>query len=221
MTSLADARAAALDGRFDVAADLAERILANAASCLPALRILAWAQLELGDEHAPRTFDACSAIDPEDALAHVGQAIWHQQRAETDLAIDAWQRAWQLDPHNQTIRRALVKLTGELPDSLLAEAIGLMRAQRFYEADQLLQRAGAEQSRAALLARMTALWALGERRPAFDLAAQVHASDPRCIKAVLFLAALEDRAGRTLHSRELLTRAEQADPGLVLFADTV
>ena len=53
MTPLADARAAALDGRFDVAAELAERILASSPTCLAALRILAWAQLELGDDRAP------------------------------------------------------------------------------------------------------------------------------------------------------------------------
>jgi hypothetical protein len=32
---------------------------------------------------------------------------------------------------------------------------------------------------------------------------------------------MEDRAGRTLRSREAIARAEQVDPGLTLFADVV
>ncbi|HEY0584172.1 MAG TPA: hypothetical protein VGE94_18450, partial [Chloroflexota bacterium] len=44
---------------------------------------------------------------------------------------------------------------------------------------------------------------------------------PASVKAALFVGALEDRAGRTLRSREAIARAEQADPGLTLFADTV
>ena len=41
------------------------------------------------------------------------------------------------------------------------------------------------------------------------------------MKAALYVAALEDRAGRTLRSREAIARAEQVDPGLTLFADVV
>src|SRR4051794_38819542 len=123
---IAEARAAALDGRFDTAAELAMRITAASPSCLVAQRILAWAQLELDDERALETFQACAAIDPEDALAHTGQAIWHEQRHATAAAIESWTRAWELDPLNQSIRRALVKLTGELPESLLADGIGLL-----------------------------------------------------------------------------------------------
>jgi tetratricopeptide (TPR) repeat protein len=196
-------------------------VLDASPNCLAALRILAWSQLELGDDRTLATFAACIAVDPEDTLAYVGQAIWHQQHAELDAAIQAWIRAWELDPHNQQIRRALVKLTGELPESVLAEAIGLLRSKRFDEADELLQRSSQAQPEAVALARLDALWGMGEWRKAFDLATRVHASQPRSVKATLYVAAFEDRAGRTLHSRELLARAEQADPGLVLFADVV
>jgi hypothetical protein len=44
---------------------------------------------------------------------------------------------------------------------------------------------------------------------------------PESVKAALYVAALEDRAGRTLRSREAIARAEQVDPGLTLFADVV
>ena len=218
---IAEARDAALNRRFELAAELANRTLAGAPSCLAALRILAWAQLELGDDRALETFTTCAEIDPEDALAHVGQAIWHQQRADSDAAIQEWVRAWELDPHNQSIRRALVNLTGELPDSYLADAISLLRADRPDEAAEVLRHGAASRSQAAPLAQLDALWLSGEWRQAFDLAHTVLATQPRSVKAALYVAALEDRTGRTLHSRELLARAEQADPGLTLFADVV
>lgn len=221
LTTIADARTAALEGRFDAAAELATRVLADAPNCLPALRILAWAQLELGDDRAPTTFEACLAVDAEDALAHVGLAIWYQQRQDESLAREAWVRAWQLDPHNQDIRRALVKLSGELPDSALVEAMALLRNERFDEADALLQRATDEQPWAVALARLDALWGMGEYRRVGELAASVRANQPFSVKAVLYHAALEERAGRTLRSRELLARAEAADPGLVLFDQLV
>jgi len=221
LTTIADARSAALERRFDIAAELAARALEASPNCLPALRILAWAQLELGHDRAPATFQACLSIDPEDALAHVGQAIWHQQRQDAAAASTAWTKAWQLDPHNQDIRRALVKLTGELPDSGLVEASALLRAERFDEADELLQRAHPEQPDAVVMARLDAAWGLRDYRQVCDLAAAAHASQPQNVKAVLYMAALEERAGRTLRSRELLARAEHADPGLVLFSELV
>jgi tetratricopeptide (TPR) repeat protein len=219
---IADARRAAIERRFDDAAQLATSALERMPACLVALRILAWAQLELGDDVALETFQACAEFDPEDALAHVGQAIWHQQRSETEAATAEWVLAWELDPHNQSIRRALVKLTGELPESLFAEAITLLRAGREDQAAEPLKRLHAERHDAATaLSLVTALLAAGHQRNAFDLATSVLAQHPRSVKAALYVAALEDRAGRTLRSREAIARAEQADPGLTLFADTV
>ena len=71
------------------------------------------------------------------------------------------------------------------------------------------------------LVLMTALWASGAQREAFDVALAVHAKHPQSVKAALYVAALEDRAGRTLRSREAIARAEQVDPGLALFSDVV
>ena len=223
MTLMAEGRAAALDRRFDEAAAKAERLLASVPSCLPALRLLAWAQLELGDDRALVSFQQCAELDPEDALAQVGQAIWSQQRDQRDQARRCWTRAWELEPHNQPIRRALVRLTGELPESALADGVGLLRAGRLEEAAEALRRAATAQPPdvAPMLALMTAVWGLGGRRQAFDLAVTIQAAHPHCVRAMLYVAALEDSAGRTLRSRELIARAEQADPGLVLFADTV
>jgi tetratricopeptide (TPR) repeat protein len=220
---IASARSAALEQRFDDAARHASEVLARLPSCLVALRVLAWAQLELEDERAIGTFQQCVEHDPEDALAHVGLAIWYQLHEEKELAISAWTRAWELDPDNQSIRRGLARLTGELPDSAFADAISALRAGRADEALGALQQLRAQSGHDAAheIALMSALWNRGAQREAFDLAIGVLNRYPRSVKPALFVAALEDRAGRTLRSREAIARAEQIDPGLQLFADVV
>jgi tetratricopeptide (TPR) repeat protein len=222
LTLIADARRAAVNHHFVEAAAQASRVLDRLPTCLSALRILAWAQLELDDDEALETFERCAAHDPEDVLAYVGQAIWYQQRGQDDAASRQWVRAWELDSFNQAIRRALVKLTGELPESALADAIGLLRGGREDEAADMLRRLRAERPDAVVaLTLLSALWASGAQREAFSLAVAVHQKFPESVKAALFVGALEDRAGRTLRSREAIARAEQIDPGLTLFADTV
>jgi tetratricopeptide (TPR) repeat protein len=219
---IAEARRAAFEHRFDDAARHASSALERLPTCLGALRILAWAQLELDDDAALETFKRCADSDPEDALAYVGQAIWHQQRRDNDAAITNWVRAWELDPHNQAIRRGLVKLTRELPESPLADAIALLRNGRAEEAVEALKRLRSERSDAAVDASlMAALWTIGAYGEALELANSLLAHHPHCVKTALYVAALEDRAGRTLRSREAIARAEQADPGLTLFAEVV
>ena len=222
---IAEARGAAFEHRFDQAARLASGVLDRLPTCLAALRILAWAQLELDADDEPTalaTFQQCAALDAEDPLAYVGQAIWHQQRHDNQAAIRMWVHAWELDPQNQSIRRALVKLTGELPESVLADAVALLRAHRVDEAVELLRQLRRERTDSVVsLKLITALWASGAQREAFEVAVAVHASHPQSVKAALYVAALEDRAGRTLRSREAIARAEQVDPGLTLFADVV
>jgi tetratricopeptide (TPR) repeat protein len=222
MNLIADARRAVMDHRFDDAAAQASDVLKYLPSCLAALRILAWAQLELGDDAALDAFERCAAYDPEDALAYVGQAIWYQQRRQNEAARRSWVCAWERNPDNQMIRRALVKLTGELPESLLADAIGLLQAGRPEDAADILNRLHAHGSDPTIaLALLSALWASGAQHEAFEMAASAHANWGVSVKAALYIAAVEDRAGRTLRAREALARAEQVDPGLTLFADVV
>jgi tetratricopeptide (TPR) repeat protein len=220
---VAEAREAAFEHRFDDAARHATEALQRLPTCLVALRILGWAQLELEDPAAVATFKRCVEHDPEDALAHVGQAIWYQQHDQDNLAVAEWTRAWELDPHNQAIRRGLARLTGELPESPLADAISLMRTGRAGEAVATLKdlRGRCHEDVALDVALMGALWSAGSQRDACELAINVIHRNPRCVKAALFVAALEDRAGRTLRTREAIARAEQVDPGLVLFGDVV
>jgi tetratricopeptide (TPR) repeat protein len=222
LNPIASACRAAFAHRFDQAAAQVMVVLERQPASLPALRLLAWSQLELEDDQSLTTFERCAAFDPEDALAYVGMAIWYQQRRQLDAAVRNWVRAWELDPQNQAIRRVLVKLTGELPESALADAIGLLRASREDESAEILRHLRKERDDTAVeLVLMAALWASGAQREAFDVAVAVHAGHPESVKAALYVAAREDRAGRTLRTREAIARAEQVDPGLKLFADVV
>jgi hypothetical protein len=219
---IAEAREAALEHRFDDAARHASAVLDRLPTCLVALRIRAWAQLELDDDAALGTFQQCAEYDPEDAVAHVGQAVWYQQREQDAAALAEWTLAWELDPQNQAIRRGLVRLSGELPESAFADAIGLVRAGRGSEAVDTLKRVRGERGELAVsMALLDAMWSAGAQRDAFEVAMQLVAQHPRGAKAALYIAALEDRAGRTLRSREAIARAEQVDPGLILFANVV
>jgi Flp pilus assembly protein TadD len=220
---IGEARTAALEQRFEDAARVAADALERLPTCLVALRILAWAQLELDDAAALANFQRCVEHDPEDALAHVGQAIWYQQHDQDDLAVAEWMRAWELDPHNQAIRRGLARLTGELPESAFADAVTHLRTGRADEAAATLKslRSTSEHDLAVEVALIGALWNTGAERDAFEVAINVLHRHPRSVKAALYVAALEDRAGRTLRSREAIARAEQVDPGLTLFADVV
>ncbi len=221
-TVIAEARRAALEHRFEDAAQFASEALHQLPNCLVALRILAWTQLERDDEAALASFQQCAEFDPEDALAHVGQAIWYQRHGDNAAAKREWLQAWELDPHNQPIRRALVKLTRELPESAFAEATSLLRSGRVEDARDALKRVRADRKDPAVdVSLMVASWSVGAHHDAFDLAVKVLTHNPRSIKAALYLAALEDRAGRTLRSREAIARAEQIDPGLSLYADVV
>ncbi|GAC1315172.1 MAG: hypothetical protein NVSMB2_06080 [Chloroflexota bacterium] len=222
LSLIADARRAAVDHQFERASALASEILERLPACLTALRILAWAQLELGSDAASATFARCAVLDPEDTLAYVGQAIWLEQRGERSAAGAMWTRAWELDPDNQAIRRAVVKLTGDLPESSLADAVSLLRVGRNGEAVGLLRTLHKENPEVLIsLLLVTALWMTGAHHDAFELATAIHAQEPLTVKAALFVGAREDRAGRTLRSRDALARAEQVDPGLTLFAPAV
>ncbi|MCA1644862.1 MAG: hypothetical protein LC797_05100 [Chloroflexi bacterium] len=180
------------------------------------------AAFEHREPNALATFQQCIELDPEDPFAYVGQAIWYQQRHDNASAIREWVHAWELDPQNQAIRRALVNLTGELPESSLADAINLLRADRVEEAADLLRQVRRERPDAAVALKLIgALWVTGAQREAAELARAVHGSYPQSVNAALYVAALEDRAGRTLRSREAIARAEHVDPGLTLCADLV
>lgn len=222
-TQIAEARAAALDQRFPEAATAARRVVDTNPTCLPALRALAWAQVETGDRAASESFQTCATLDPEDAYAEVGLAMCLERQGERPRALERLIRAWELEPDDQKIRKEVVRLGGEFPDSPLADGIALLRAGRDDPAITPLRQAAAATPPdvAASLALATALWRVGGRQQAYNLASIVLGTHPHAVKAILFVVAVEASSGRLLRTRELLARAEQVDPGFTLYGDLV
>lgn len=218
---LQEARRAAEDQQFEEATSLAREVLKTHPSSLLALRLLGWSQLSLGDEGALDNFQTCAQIDPEDALAQVGQAICYEQRGEQQEAVSRFKQAWELDPNDQRIRREIGRLGGELTDSPLAEGIALLQAGRYDAATTPLRAAAAARPDdvVAPLSLATALWRLGGKQPAYNLASSALSAYPQCVKALLMVVAVETGGGRLLRTRELMARVEQVDPGLLLYGD--
>lgn len=218
-----EVRSAALEGRFFDAANGAQRILDVHPVCLPALRALGWAQLSISDDGAFETFQQCANVDPEDPLAEVGQAMWLEHRGHPERAVGKFISAWEREPHDQRIRKEVVRLGGEFPDSPLAEGIGLLQDGRNDAAANALRMAAAQHPAdpAAPLALATALWRLGGKQQAYNLASTVLTSRPHCVKAILYVVAVEAASGRLLRTRELITRAEQVDPGFGIYGSVV
>ncbi len=217
------ARDAALERRFDEARVLALGILEQHPHCLPAWRTLAWSQLEAGDDEALGSLETCLELDPEDAVAEVGCAIWYEGRGDRGRAVERLTRAWELQPSHQGVRRALAGRVQELPESRLAQGVAMVNRARYEDAVELLGDATAENPPdvAALLTLMAALWHLGARQRVAHLANAVLGVRPHCVTALLYLAAVEEREGHTLRMRELLARAEHVDPGLLLSHPTL
>lgn len=221
--TLASAREAAMQQRFEQAADLARSALHACQSCLLAHRILAWAQLRLGDDGALTSFQQCAQLDPEDALAEVGQAMCHEAQGAPDVAVAHFLRAWELDPQDQRIRKEVVRLGEDFPDSPLADGIAALNAGRADAAVGPLRQAAANNPNdlAAPLALATALWRVDGKQQAHNLASTVLAVRPYNVKALLYVLAVEADSGHLLRTRELAARAEQVDPDLTLHAHLV
>src|SRR5712692_86291 len=90
LQSIAEARGAAFEHRFDQAARLVCEVLDRLPTCLAALRILAWAQLELDADDEPTalaTFQQCAALDAEDPLAYVGRSEEHTSELQSQFHL--------------------------------------------------------------------------------------------------------------------------------------
>ena len=101
---LATARLKVEVGDYQGAAHASAAILADRPNCLLALRIQAYATLELGWlPAAEASFRSCASIDPEDELAHIGLAMCAEQQGELDQASAEFCRAWELAPNDPAI----------------------------------------------------------------------------------------------------------------------
>ncbi len=195
-------------------------ILKQQPNNLFAHRLLATMALETGSREAMQHFQQCAAIDPQDPLAEVGQAVVAEQNRVTESALRHFQRAAELDPSDARIQEELERLGGEFHETPLAQGVAQLQSGDTAAAVETLRDGGAGSDDVALkLTLARALWQRGANDQALVLAMQVLSTHPYSIAALMFLLAAETKRGRALRVRELHMRAEAVDPGFNLHLD--
>ncbi|MBI3978055.1 MAG: hypothetical protein HY331_07715 [Chloroflexi bacterium] len=212
------ARSEALAGHHPRAAELSRAVLAAYPHALVALRVLGWAELEMAQPTARARFRACLLIDPEDALSEVGLGIADEGEGRFREARQHFARAYELDPGNEQIRTELQRIGGSVPSSRLVDGMRAIQAGEFAEAASHLRTASAivPPDPAARTALVTAIWQLGGRQQVENVCRDLLTTHPNCLKALLYLLALELDLRRQLRVRDFQTRVAALDPGGIL-----
>jgi tetratricopeptide (TPR) repeat protein len=215
------ARDAARQGRFEEARTLASEVLAAQPNALVALRTRAWAELELGLQAAQASFQACRTADPLDPLAEIGLGLMAASEGDEPTALQHFCRAYELGANEQRERLEIKRLGGELPETRLAEGIALIQEGQNENAAELLRAASAAapNDAAPKVALAHALWHVGAREQVTNLCGSVISAYPNCLEALIYTMAAELAMGRTLRTREMLSRVEAVDPGHLLSAE--
>jgi tetratricopeptide (TPR) repeat protein len=187
-------------------------------------RLLGQALLERGRrEEAADIFQRVLGAIPDDFTAHIGLSSAYE---DTNIPAAIWhmERAFEQEPHHQTLRDELKRLYA-IRDGAAPAQIHLTRGAlaRFYLRSQLYNQAIIELSEAleatpdrvdlaALLAR--ALWESNHPVEAGDMALQVLKVYPDNLEANRIMASLWLRLSRPSDAAPFISRLEQLDPFL-------
>lgn len=184
-------------------------------------RILGEAYLGLAEyEEAARLFRRALGVDPEDPVAYAGLGIIFEERGLLEEAIWQLERAFELAPGRDELRRELgrlyerrgsaayVQLTRAALARLYARA-GLWN-KAIGELRDLLVR---EPYRLDLRATMVrTLWRARQRTEAAQQAQSILDQAPNCLVARLVLGTHWYQEGRAEEARRLLDGAQELDP---------
>ncbi|MGQ9681780.1 MAG: tetratricopeptide repeat protein [Anaerolineae bacterium] len=184
-------------------------------------RILGQAYMGLAEyEEAARLFRRALGVDPEDALAYAGLGVIFEERGLLDEAIWQLQRAYELSPGREVLRRELTRLYErrgvpvrvQMTRAALARiyARGGLWNKAIAELRELLLREPYRLDLRASLART--LWRARRRREAADAAMGIIDQAPNCLVALLILGTWWCQEGRDPEGRALLLAAQELDP---------
>jgi Tfp pilus assembly protein PilF len=213
-------RQAARAGQADEALALARELVQANPRNLLANRLMAWLGLERGSRDTMHYLQQCAALDPEDPLAEIGQAIFAERHGVTESALHHFRRAAALAPDDQRVREEIVRLGGDVEDSPLGSGVIGLQDGDVDGAGEALRRAVEERPEdlAAKLLLARALWLQGAVDQAVTLANQVLVANPHAVAALMILYAAEKRRGRVLQGRKFDAQAQEIDPGFTLHA---
>ena len=219
-------------GRINDALANCQHILTHFPESLETQRLLGEIYLAQGHlQEAQQTFDWVLTNDPENVVAYCDRALISERVADFDTALDCYQQAYELSRGNSQIRQEFNQLSTKVgqPHFMFSRA-GLARL--YMRGDLLLQAiqewetvlAASPDRLDARSGLLEALWREGHYDRAEQLAKQILAEIPTCLKALLLLAHITS-ARNTAEARGLIQRAEALDPELVmaqgLFSDLI
>lgn len=184
-------------------------------------RILAEAYLGLGEHsEAADLFRRALGVDPEDPVAYAGLGIVFAERGLREEAIWQLERAFELAPGRDGLRRELARLYQERGSSAEVQLTRAALA-RLYARGGLWNKAigelkdliAREPYRLDLRASLVrTLWRAGQQEEAARAAQTVIDQAPNCLVARLILGAYWCCQGRTDEARPLLLGARELDP---------
>ncbi len=208
---------------IDEAIIICRHILERFPKYIMPYRLLGEAALER-EEHdeAASLFTRVLGANPEDAIAHVGLAVVHDEKKELEEAIWHLERAFELAPGNTEIRQELKRLYGER-EGVEPPRVKLTPAAlaRLYLREGLYDRAITElrpllkedPDRIDLkVALAEALWRESRRREAAESCQEILELLPNCLKANLILGVIWKESGQEEEGETLLVQAQALDP---------
>jgi tetratricopeptide (TPR) repeat protein len=217
-------------GRIEEALEHCEYVLSHFPKSLEAHRLLGeiyLAQNRLVE--AQQIFDWVLTNDPENVLAYCNRALTSERMGDLDTALDCYQQAYELSRGNSQIRQEFNKLSERFgQQGFMLSRAGLarlyMRGGLLFQATQewetvLTATPDRLDARTGLL---ETLWRDGNYEQAERVATSLLEEVPGCLKALLLLAHI-CYPHQPARARELLQRAEELDPEMImareLFAD--
>lgn len=210
------------EGQYAEVITLGQHVLRHYPKHLETYRLLGEACLETGDlGSAADLFNRVRSADPENVVALVGLSIVHEQRKQVGEAIWHLERAFEIQPANEELRKELLRLYAEQEgtprERLKLTPGGLARlyarqglySQAIQEFRALLSRDSTRTDVQAALAET--LYRVGRKQESAEIAQTLLETLPYCLKANLLLGALWAENG-VPEAHALLERAKSLDP---------
>jgi tetratricopeptide (TPR) repeat protein len=225
------AREALILGKAEAALEACQEILACYPKHVEASCLLAESRRELRQlPQAAELFERVIAADPESLIGHWGLATILEEQGDLSGALYEMECAWDVSPGQPAVGEDLCRLrAGKGWGVSAVDLTGAGLARLYYRGHQYrraLREAQAASARAGerldvKLLEAECLWRLGRLDEAAEVAADVLAEAPDCLKANLFRGLARSEAGprATEEARKLLARALALDPECIVAAE--